>query len=281
MVWLIAGLAERGIHAHPSKIERIQRVGLGPRPNYHRHPSLSGSEMWPVGALEHYLAVVPLVRQRHSATEIAALTMMCWGFPVDIDLLRRSYARAAGIGDFEQQSEDLLAHYENRGMPVFRKMLAHIRSHGLGTGRPADQLAYEVIQATLNQAMGTATSEQVRLLLAAALPKFGQAPQAVIEWVIQLFRRIQSQLSLPALLETVKNSSTEELLSVRKETEDDLVLSLKNFGSTFQEFCRECEETRGLIVGFGLPLHVALHSIDFDALLAELGPTMPTEFLNT
>jgi hypothetical protein len=272
-------LARRGVAAKPTKIERIQALQLGPKPLWHRSATLSGEELWPEGAVEHYAAVVPLVRQRHGATQIAAITMLGWGYYVDIGLLRRAYRWAFRIGDAEERADGILDYYLNRGLPIFKTMMAHVRSHGVGNGLPAELLADKMIRAALNQALGVASSDDLRLTLAAAAPKFAAAPQAAVDWFLQLFGRIQAQLSLPALLAAIDEVSTEDLLSVRESATRELELSFGHLGGFFEKFCRECDETLGWITGLVLPMHLQLKRIDFDLLLEEFGPTMPPEFL--
>jgi hypothetical protein len=275
--WLIGALSEQGVTATPSKIERIQRAALGPRPLAHRSDRLSGSELWPQGTVDHYAALIPLIRQRHAATEIAAITMIGWGFPIDMGLLRKSYGRAYSLGDLEDRADDLLDHYQNRGMSLFKSAMAHVRTHGMANGRDASDLADDLIRAALSYSCGMARTEQIRLMLAAALPKYSQAPEAVVNWVLQLFDRLQSEFALPKLLETVNEASTEDLLRFQPTAATELDMNIKHLGG-FEPGCTDCNERRGFMIGTSIPVHVRLAVLDWEHWVDELATTVPPGF---
>jgi hypothetical protein len=276
--WLIEELAEKGIQANPPKIERLQSVGLAPRPVHHRSDTLSGEGLWPPGILDHYCAVVPLVRQRHAATEIAAITMVGWGFPVDIGLLRRSYARAYSLGDHDQRADDLLTHYQNRGVPMFRNAMAHVRTHGLAQEMTAEDLASDLIDASLSFGEGSAGNEQIQMMLAVALPKYSEAPDAVINWVVQMFGRLQTEFSLQKLLDTVNESSTEDLLRCQPMAATELDTNIAHLGA-FEVGCRECEERRGYMVGLSIPMHLRIEALPWDLMVEELAADAPNKLI--
>ena len=253
-----------------AKIERLQTAGLAPRPLFHRSEELAGAELWPEGSLEHYLTVAPLIRQRHDATELAAVTMIGFGFPIDVDLLHESYAKVLPtIRDPVGWSDAMLDHYQNRGMPIVKTAIAHLRSHGIQSeDATAENLAGTFFDGLFAFSRGAASREQIRSLLAAVLPKYGQAPTEVIDLIIILYERLQKEISLPKLLETANGATVEELLSVQPlatiEVEDDL----NRFGSV-ELSCQMCGEWRGLIVGASLPFYLRIQQMDLDELLPD------------
>lgn len=276
MRWLIATLEFTG---HPSKIERLQHAGLAPRPVFHRHESLNGAELWPEGAVEHYRAVLPLIRQRHDAQELAALTMLGWGYPIEIGCLRRSYAKAYGVGrDLGVRAEALLDFYNNRGSPLFKTAMAHIRSHGLSEpGESAEELAYRMIAGALHFGKGNATPQQLRLLLAANAPGYGTAPEDLINWILEFYGVLQRETSLTKLLETVNQTTTEELLKVQPEVLKDMETSFAGFGG-LEVACRGCDETKGLMVAASLPFYVRLGQLDPEEMFAMISPPPASAF---
>jgi hypothetical protein len=269
--WLIEVLAERGVKVDPSKIERLQHDGLAPRPLYHRHPRLHGADLWSQGAVGHYEAVAPLVRQRHNSKELAALTMLGWGYPIDIGLLRRAYAKTYALDDrIDRRVELLVDHYENKGMPVLKSAIAHVRSHGVVAPEDtARDVAHDLIESTLTFASGQAGSDQIRRVLGASLPKYGQAPEQLLEWVITLFGVLQREIALPMLLKTVNESSTEDLLRHQPEAQTEIERNLEYLGG-FDAGCQSCAETRGILTAAAIPISVRLERVDFDSMIESL-----------
>lgn len=249
----------RKVKVHPSKIERLQHAGLAPRALHHRHPTLTGPDLWPEGALAQYVAAVPLIRRRHSARELAALTLLGWGYSVEIDFLRHSYARAYALDDdTDDRIDALLDHYKNRGMPVLRTAMSHVRTHGLANGsESAEELAEDLIASVLGLASGNAGSDQLRMLLIANLPISSEAPEAFVDWALNLFTIVQRDIALPRLLETVNKSSTEDLLQVQPEVSVGMEQDLENLGG-IDAACSGCRETLGLMVALAIPIQLRL-----------------------
>jgi len=218
--------------------------------------------------LEHYLALVPLVRQRHHATELAAVTMLGFGYPIGEALLPRSYAEVLPtIKDPLGWSDAMSEHYRNRGMPLAKTAIAHLRSHGIyPKDATADQLAWDFFTGLSAFSGGNASRGQIRIFLASVLPRYSEAPEDLAEFVIDLYARLQNELALPRLLETASHASVEELLSVQPSAAEEVDESLNRFGLDLS--CDSCEEWRGLIVGASLPYYLRIQQID----LVELWP---------
>jgi hypothetical protein len=234
----------------------------------HRSDSVSGPQLWPEGAVDHYVAVAPLIRQRHDATELAAVTMMGWGFPVDVSLLHKSYGKIyVAPKDQEALSDAMLARYRNRGMPLVKTAISHMRSHGFANdGSNAEDLGDRLFEGLTSFSLGMASLEQIRDLLGAVLPKFSEAPKAVIDFVIRMYEILQSELSLPRLLNVASKASVDELLAVLPQAKVDVEDDFNRFGG-FAEACGFCEETKGLLIGVALPYHLLMQQLDFDSLL--------------
>jgi len=234
---------------------------------FHRSDEFSGPELWPEGTLKHYLTVAPLIRQRHDATELAAITMIGLGFPIEVALLHRSYAKVLPtIQDPLGWSDAMLEHYWNRGMPLAKTAIAHLRSHGIYSKEAtAANVAGELFDGMFSFSRGAASREQIGLLLAGVLPKYAQAPKEVTDFVIDLYGRLQREVALPRLLETANEASLEELLSVQPLASQEVDESLSRFG-LFDLSCDSCHEWRGLIVGATLPYYLRIQQIDLEEL---------------
>jgi len=260
--WLIEGLEALGVAATPSKIERLQTKGLAPRPLHHRSRTLSGEDLWPDGALQHYAAVVPLLRQRHDATEMAAVTMVGWGYPIDIDTLRKAYAKIYFHPQDQVLIDRTVERYRNHGFPMLRVSLDHLRSHGLvQRGQAPDELAENLLEGLVAAATGRATKEQFRMMLAAAYPNFGAAPERVIDAMAQVMTMLQMETSTDKLYETVLHSTTEELLEIQGPVAADISAAFEHLGFTSED-CSNCSETVGLMIGAALPYFRRLMGLD-------------------
>jgi hypothetical protein len=270
VVWLIESLTEQDVLVRPSKIERLQQVGLAPRPLTHRSDDLAGAELWPDGVLGHYAAVVPLVRQRHSATELAALTMIGWGYPVDIELLRRSYARAFNtLFEPEELRDAMLTHYQNKGMPLVKAGIAHLRSHGdYPKDTTAEELGYDFLDSLTGLSSGKATKEQLRVLLLSVFPKSADAPEQVVEFVLTCYDRVQADMSLTAMLSTALTADLSDFMEAQPIVAKDVKADLERFGGV--DFaCTLCNETLGLLTGTALPCQIRMSQLDLESLLPD------------
>ena len=157
----------------------------------------------------------------------------------------------------------MVEHYRNRGMPLARVAMNHLRSHGSYVG---DATAYE-IATDFFEGMGafsggTASREQIRLFLASVLPKYSQAPEDLAEFVIDLYARLQKEVALPRLLETATRASVDNLLSVQPLAARGVDENLARFGIDFT--CDTCHEWQGLFVGATLPYYLRIQEIDLE-----------------
>jgi hypothetical protein len=275
--WLIAELDRHHVRATPWKIERLQHSGLAPRPITKRGDGLSGADLWPPGAVEHYAAVIPLIRQRHAATEIAALTMIGWGYPIDIALLRQAYAKAFTLGDVDSCVDRMGDYYKKRGHQIFTRALAHLRSHqDIPSAWDATDLTDELISALVGSAFGSATQDQIRTVLAAGLPNFRDTPEEVIDWVIEVFADLQREFSVPQLLEAVNASTTEDILGVQPLAASELEEHVESFGG-FEGFCDDCNEYRGYLMGLAIPMELRKKQLNWESLVDDLMGRLPPQ----
>jgi hypothetical protein len=207
---------------------------------------------------------------------LAAVTMLGFGYSIGDALVRSAYAEVLpSMEDPCGWSEAMVAHYRKRGMPLARAAVDHLRSHGSeGT---AEDLASDFFDGLSAFAGGTASREQIRVFLAAVLPKYSQAPEELAEFVIDLYARLQSEVSLPRLLETATTATVEELLSVQPLAAQDVDDNLNRLG-LLDLSCDSCQEWRGLFVGAVLPYHLRIQQLDLDELWPD--SMVPTSLQN-
>jgi hypothetical protein len=106
-------------------------------------------------------------------------------------------------------------------------------------------------------------------MLAASLPNYSKAPEALIEWVLELYGILQREVSLSMLLKTVNESSTEELLRFQPAVRMELDRDFEQLGG-LDSLCQRCSETKGLMTAAAIPISVRLERIDFEAILKSL-----------
>jgi hypothetical protein len=280
VAWLIAELARRDIATKPWTIERVRQSGLCPQPLHHRSKTLDGAELWPSGAVEHYAAALPLLKQRHKALEVAAITMAGWGYPVAISLLRQSYALAFGVTNSEARVSGLVDYYKKTGIPVFTTGLRHIRERHQDSGLNADELAAVLIGSSLSFMQGVASPAQVRKVMAAgAPPGYDKVSETAIAWLTDVFVLLQQQCTPELVLASIEQASTEDFVRLQPVVEEYVTKDFGRFGG-FDEYCKQCSETRGFMIGLAIPWY--LHGERFDTkaletLLQPLVDRMPTE----
>jgi hypothetical protein len=191
------------------------------------------------------------------------MTMLGLGYPIAEALKETAYAEVLpAIQDPVRWSDAMLDHYQNRGMPLVRTAVAHLRSHGVyRSDVTAEEMAGDFFDGLSAFSSGTASREQIKVFLASVLPRYGRAPEELAEFIIDLYARLQGEISLPKLLETAQVASVQDLLSVQPLAAEEMEDSLKRFGS--MDFtCDSCQEWRGLLVGAMLPYHLRIGQLD-------------------
>jgi hypothetical protein len=267
--WLIGELAQRGLQANASKIERLYQAGLAPRP---RRPKkgVAPAELWPPGAVDHHAAAVPLLRQRHDCVEAAALTLVGWGYPVDRAPLERAYAQALIPDDPDADADHAVERRRKHPVPFLGQFARHLRS----TAHPAvemDELAYMAATASTSFLSGQPHSrEHLAQLLTA---RFGHpisvlAPQ-VADFAFAFMARLASQFDGPALLETVRRHSVEDLLAAQPQAAKLVDEDLASLGNPVDD-CPRCAEFRATLIALHMPALIVADELDWDALTADM-----------
>jgi hypothetical protein len=267
--WLIAELEALGVPATTTKIERLEPTGLVPRCPLAPRDDTDPSTLWPSGAVEHYAAAVPLIRQRHDCVDLAALTMLGWGYPVEKPTLERAYAKALFPPDGNEALADRITErYGNNPVPFLGYLVRHLRQHPGHTRETSDELAFEIVQSLADLLSGQVFSEDriAALLTARFGPAYAGLAPELSGALAACFTRVATQFSALNLLNTVRKSSVEDLLTFQPAAAEQVDADLAVFGSSV-DTCTKCAEGRAIWIALMIPLLIHAEQLDWDVVL--------------
>lgn len=270
--WLIAELAQRGMPVSPYKIERLQHAGLAPKPK-RSSKGVEPADLWKQGAVDHYVALIPLHRQRHDSTELAAITMLGAGYPVEVELMRRSYRKAFSLPlDSSTLSDVLVDMYENKGNPMFSTMLRRLRMSAFHDETiTSGAQSFQTVKGLIDFFLGDLRIEQLVTLLGTLLPEKISISSESIAWLYEVFLIFSKELSLSALLETTNTTSVEELLAVQPVAHSEMSPLFTLFG--FTNYRPESQpEIMDLVTGLVLPMRLRMRRWEEEDFFAKLPP---------
>jgi hypothetical protein len=267
--WLIAALANRGLRATPSKVERLYRAGLAPEP--HRPwKDAAPADLWPRGAVDHYAAAVPLLRQRHHCIELAALTLLGWGYPIAKEPLARGYTEMLTPDNPEDAIDRVVERRRKHPVPFLGQFARHLRSAG-HTPADTEDLVVMTAGASLAFLTGAARSrEQLALLLIARFgPQFAALAPEVADFALNFMSSLAPEFSGPALLASIRRHTVDDLLAAQptaaKLVDDDL-----SDLNGWTDDCPMCAEGRAILIALNIPALLRAEELDWNALIADI-----------